>query len=178
MTYYTTGQALSLGWNNCCGPVAITNIILSYRNKNSNISVPNNNKLFLDIANYGVNNGYYSTKDGTYISSSPSYLLGAIRIHADGNVRGKFSIIYENISYYLDKGYLLYLNLYGHSTYGNHSVVCFAYTRLFSSNSKKYMTYMKVADGWDTSARYINLETVNYAKYDTNNFSIADVWGK
>ena len=49
--------------------------------------------------------------------------------------------------------------LQGHETYGNHAVICYAYTRLVSTSTNAYKTYMKVADGWYTSPRYIDLAT-------------------
>lgn len=52
-----------------------------------------------------------------------------------------------------------------HSTYGDHHMVCYAYTRLISETTGLYKTYLKVADGWDTRPKYVDLATVTSDTY-------------
>lgn len=52
-----------------------------------------------------------------------------------------------------------------HSTYGDHHMVCYAYTRLISETTGLYKAYLKVADGWDTRPKYVDLATVTSDTY-------------
>ena len=154
---------------------------MSYRNKRpSTTPLPSADNLFTSIAQYGFNKGYYKpTEGGTHRDNHPKYLLESIRNYSmGGNVVGLFDTTYTNIKSHLNDGKLLLISLQNHGTYGNHSVVCFAYTRLYSANAGnagRYIVYMKVADGWYPSARYIDLLTANDA-YNCK-YTFADIWG-
>jgi hypothetical protein len=80
-------------------------------------------------------------------------------------VDGNYLPTYNNIRSDLNSGNILPLNLVGHPLYNGgtdtrHEVLCYAYTRLYNECNGNYKTYLKIADGWSTVARYVDLATV------------------
>lgn len=177
MSYCTTDLGSSLGWSNSCGPVAITNIIASYKNRYSyRTDIPTADNICDYVAEYGsthtktLNNityyyylpqDLYTQKAGTDVGRCPYYILDCLYYYdIPTNVVGNYESSYESIKYHLEEGCLLYMTLNGHSIYKNHAIVCFAYTRMVSSKTGFYKTYLKIADGWSNSPRYLNLSDI------------------
>lgn len=173
MGYYTTSYGSSIGYTNHCGPTAITNLILACGNRYpSKISYSSANTVFKNVVTVGLNNNYYSTGSGTANSTALQYIRNSFALYsAYPTLYGNNSVTYNNIVYALTNEALLYVMLSNHETYGNHAVVCFAYCRLVSETTGWYKTYMKVADGWGSSGRYIDLGSALTAKYVSVNLS-------
>lgn len=170
MEYYTTGEGVALGYGGCCVPVAVTNIALAHMNKyNLDYSYYENNcessnDLFEEIATFGLDNNYYNFQNGVSVVKIDNYTLAALRdISIGTNVVGLYWATTENIKADLNDNYMLILRLYAHENYGGsggHAVLCFAYTTLRNENTGFYKNYIKVADGWASSARYLDMATV------------------
>ena len=91
-----------------------------------------------------------------------------VRISISANCVSNIIPTYDNICNHLNNGSLLALKLYNHPAYSDlgdsslsaHRVLCFAYVRLRGQTTGYYKTYLKIADGWNDSARFIDLSTV------------------
>ena len=166
---------LGNGFKNHCGPTAITNMLVMYGNRFEVTEINNedDDDIFLTVANIGTSHLYYINSDalgiigGTANASADNYILDAFEAYdvSGITVEGRFNINYTNIEISLRNDRLLYLLLDDHDLYGNHHVICYAYTRLVSSTDGSYVTYLKVADGWASTPRYIDIASVNGDKY-------------
>lgn len=162
------------GYVGRCGPTAITSIIKSFGAK-YNISIINNDtpeEVFSAVAQIGINATplpYYvnsaEQNGGTYRNLLTLYIPESFQFY-DTEVAavGLYAAKpYTNIKSALERGSLLYLALSGSTVYqGNHSVVCYAYTRLLSNTDGSAVTYLKVADGWVNEPRYLDMESMTY----------------
>lgn len=191
------------GYQNCCVPLCIINIVFAHMNKyklplsyyNSNFQ--SYSDLFRYIADYGIEQGYYNDapydqNGGTGYYFTDTYILEALRALSIGtNVVGTYLPTYANIKYHLEDNDLLALRLYNHASYSDndpqtneaHKVLCYAYTRLYNVYNGNYKTYLKIADGWESSARYLDLATVisyneTTGDYETNycEYIRVEVW--
>lgn len=164
------------GYDNHCGPTAITNLLIMYGNRYSLSSIRDEDAtdIFQTVANIGTSNLYYMNTSalgmgGTLNAAVDDYILDVFDAYGfrsvEVDVTGRYSINYTNIKNGLRSGKVLYLLLDGHDCYGNHHVICYAYTRLVSSTDGSYATYLKVADGWASSPRYIDIESTTGDKY-------------
>ncbi len=166
--YYTTGTGYNLGYDNCCGPVAITNVALAHKNKYShsisyyNSSCTNKNDLFKRIADCGISKGYFATDEGVTIRVLDNYALAAFNdLSIGANVLGLYWATIDNIVSDLDTGNILLMALRNHESYGGcHIITAFAYTILQSQTTGFNKTYIKIADGWYPNARYLDMATV------------------
>lgn len=154
-----------------CGPIAITNIIkmVGRRHGISSINADNSTAVFRKVllANSGVNNGYYSPNGS---------IIGADRLKAAPVIKMAFDLYGEsvivstqqNLNYSrmiasLNKSNcLMYLsfNASSNHAYERHAVAGYAYTRIRKTDYSKYMAFIKIADGENYGARYIELETI------------------
>ncbi len=167
MTFYKTSYFTNAypGYyvSNHCGPTAITNMICSYGNRYNNSFIQSHTYLsiFYDVAILGTSNWYFSTL-GTPMATAGTYIDAAFDMYnINATVYGQTIISYNNVKNALNNNRLLYTMLTNHSIYGNHAVVTYAYTRLISTTTGLYKTYLKVADGWNTSGRYIDTATAS-----------------
>lgn len=163
-------------YEGCCVPICITNIVLAHMRKyNLDYSYyfpgfESADDLFDYIACMGEYMGYYDrTEGGVQVSDIPSYILYALNEMSIGaNVVGHYTPTYENIKYHLNDNDLIALRLYNHPAYSDndpttndgHRILCYAYTRIRGTQSGNFKTYLKVADGWYSTPRYIDLSTV------------------
>lgn len=177
MRYYkTTDYANNHGYNDPCAPTAITNMILAVGTRYpSKLSYSNANNVFVNVANVGISNGYYSKSGGgVYPSKAAPYIKKIFNKYGVSASTAVYSPepsnAYNIIKSSLAKNHLIYVALTKHSTYNNHAVICFAYTRLRSTSTGWYKTYMKVADGWNSGGRYIDLSDTNKAVYVSTGF--------
>lgn len=165
----------SFNCKNHCGPTAVTNMLRMYGNRFniSSIKSDTNSDLFGSVLWIG-NCKYYFNADidlgvitlgGTFNSLAGSYIKDCFDEYGLTANCTRKDINYNNIKYSLSRDYLLYLMVNNHSTYGNHHMVCYAYTRLISETTGLYKTYLKVADGWDTRPKYVDLATVTSDTY-------------
>ena len=61
---------------------------------------------------------------------------------------------------YLEMDYLLFVKPNGHSTYDSRPFLAFAYTKLIGQTSGYTKTYLKIADGINSSGRYVDMSTI------------------
>ena len=54
-----------------------------------------------------------------------------------------------------------YLTLRAHPGYGNHGVAGYAYTRLPSKTTGDYLSFVKIADGWASYGRYLDITSLD-----------------
>lgn len=170
---YYSDDLIPSGYANCCVPICITNMVIAHKNKYDlplsyyNSSFQSYNDVFRFIADYGFENGYYGNSSGgtsiDYIETYTREIFSELSIgsYIDGNKLPT----YVNVKYDLNIGNLIYLRLVRHPLYNagtnsGHRVLCHAYTRLFNEYNGNYKTYLKIADGWSTSPRYVDLATV------------------
>lgn len=164
-----------IGYHKHCGPTAITNMILIYDDRYgiSGVNASSDyGDVFDTVAAVGRNNMYYINSDqlgigGTANSTADDYIVDAFAEFnvTDIDVLGRYSINYSNVRTSLQDGCLLYAMLNDHDYYGDHHVVGYAYTRLISSSDDSLVTYLKIADGWDPSPRYIDITSSGVGKY-------------
>lgn len=175
MRYYTTDYGTQHNYKGHCAPTAITNLILAVGTRYpSKLSFKNANNVFVNVANVGSNNGYYSKSGGgtkrtnlpAYIKKSFNYYNVSPYVSACTQIAPKNA--YETVKNHLALNRLVYVSLSENSIYCDnqgHGVICFAYTRLRSTSTGWYKTYLKLADGWNNSGRYLDLADTNNAAY-------------
>lgn len=172
-SFYTASDAPQ--YNNACGPVTITNIISAYEKRfPERRDIPDADTVMDMVVDYGEDhwkyiNGnytfYYRANLGTTPETIPYYVLDCLNAYdIPTNVLGMYSVNYEQLKYHLEEGTLLFMRLFNHPTYNSssygHDVMCYAYTRLRSETTGYYKTYLKIADGYSSSARYLDLADV------------------
>lgn len=184
---YVPADNLLSFWTKSCGPIAITNIIRAYENRYPSMrDIPSGDTVFQAVAYngtlwtgmiYDTEYNYYDPAVGSYAELMHYYTLDSLRIYSiPCDVRGLFQVTYDNIKTHLMEGKLLNMYLNSHSTYGNHFVMCYSYSRYRSSTTGYYKTYLEVADGWSSySERYIDLATV--VSNTHNSYSTVKMWG-
>lgn len=180
--YFKGGDIINTSrYNGYCVPVCITNIIIAHSKKYNiplssyDSSINNYNDLFEYVAEVGIEYNYYlyDSENNCYRGVNPSnvgaYLYRVFnRLSISANCVSNIIPTYDNIYNHLNNGSLLALRLYNHHAYsslndsspGGHRVLCFAYVRLRGQTTGYYKTYLKIADGWNGSARFIDLSTV------------------
>lgn len=171
------------GYKNHCGPTAITNALIMYGNRFEveSITSKTHTEIFENVAKIGTSHLYYVNSDlwgiigGTSNALAANYILAAFNSYdvSGITVDGRFDINYKNIEISLRNDRLLYLLLDSHQLYGDHHVICYAYTRLVSDADGSYVTYLKVADGWANSPRYIDIASLDGDEYWEINYSKA-----
>lgn len=164
--FYTTSDFKNLGsgYNNHCGPTAITNMLIAYGNRKNTMSIlsTNTNNIFVSVAELGLESLYYSQSTGTSGSYADDYIIDSFDLYGvDISVLGRYSITYTNVKNSFEDNNLLYITLNNDDTYGDHAVVGYAYTRLRSQTDGSYVTYVKIADGHNDAARYIDLNLLD-----------------
>ena len=143
-----------------CGPTAITNMLRTYgdRYNKSTITSQSASAIYTAVRKIGTDNLWYGGSAGGTSQTTANLFIRASFSHygVAVTVNGRYSSTYSNISSSLSNNRLLYLSTDGYAVYGDHAVICYAYTRLESSNGG-YRAYLKVMDGHNSSARYIDL---------------------
>ena len=173
---HTTGEFANLGngFYRHCGPTAITNMLINFGNRFGVSSIYNEDAddIFLTVADIGIDEWWYINNSnpiigGTSNTFADGYILACFSAYnvLGIDVNGRYNINYTNIKTSLSNDRLVYVLIDGHEYYGDHHVLCYAYTRLVSSTTGNYYSYIKVADGWFSSPRYIDLISLNGDKY-------------
>lgn len=173
--YHTTSEFKNLngGYVNHCGPTAITNMLIMYGNRYNITSITSKtaDDLFIRAAERGRGAYYYNTDAlgvfggtvnvlaGEYIEAVFSFLGETV------SSAGRYTINYNNIKTSLSNNRLVYVMTSNHGIYGDHHMVCFAYTQLKDSTLSRYHTYLKLADGHGTHGRYVDIATVSGDQY-------------
>lgn len=153
----------SYPYSNHCGPTAITNLIEMIGNyKNiGNITKYAHTGIFNKVIALGIANGYYTSANGSYDSTLNTYIKQSFaQFGVNVTVSSTtltISNVYSNIKTQINANRPFYLSLQNHSSYGNHGVAAYAYTRFIAQASGNYKSFVKIADGRYTSGRYIDM---------------------
>ena len=171
-SYCTTGQFAKLkgGFVKHCGPTAVTNVIItllnrSYAEGKTDIK-PDNvyiEDVFLKVSETGIRKGIYWNTDfmkmfgGTFDTFTKVLLKSCFREFGLDDVQTfiRRRATEKNFRKCLENGSICYLQLRFDRPYGSHHVVCYGYSYVRCEiTGKKYM-YLKIADGWSTTPRYM-----------------------
>lgn len=154
---YWTTKDYATGEN--CGPTAITNLLrmVGEYQDNKNVTSKTDSEIYQDVVEIGIQNSYYSGNEGTYRATSAQYVQVCFNDYGmNATVKNK-SVSYDAAKTEIDNDRLFYLSLWKHDNYGTHAVACFAYARLKSSSTGYYKSFLKIADGWVHSGRYLDM---------------------
>ncbi len=155
-SFTTTSSGTTV--KNHCGPVAITNIIASIRSRKGLSSITSST-LFSTVAEYGLSNGYYTVSGGTPNSTANTYIKACCSNYSiTVTLSSKLTATFSNIKSRSGSKTLLYVMLSNNSTYGNHAVVAYNWLTLMNASSVT-LNFAEVADGWSSSARYLDIST-------------------
>lgn len=160
-TYVSTYDFPNL--NEHCAPTAITNLLRmigEYRNV-SKVKNMTDEEIFNEVVSIGTRNGFYSAAEGTERAYLSQYIQISFRdFGMNASVSSTNNVTYDFVKNQINNNRPFLLDLYGHPNYGQHSVACFAYTRLKSSSTGYYKSFIKIADGRARVGRYLDLTDV------------------
>ena len=156
--YLTVGRfsKLGKGYARCCGPTAITNLIMTLKEAPSS---EDPDEVFLSVAKAGTKRGIYMNMDlfkkfgGTSNFLSEPYIKTCLKKHgvqADLHYLGRLTE--ERLERALRRGSYLYLELMFHPKYGNHHVLC------YGARPTKDGWLLRIADGWMSKPVELTLE--------------------
>lgn len=174
-SYFTTGLAsqnslTSKYTGGTCGPVAVTNLIRLYGNKDNKSSVKNatDYSIMDTVVKAGVASGYCSSVGGA--NNNPGLVVVGFKAY------GYTTVSSSQVAYSFSQAqtelqnctpFLLYLSQNGGSPYTStgtaHDVACYAYTQFVQSGTNAIKSFLKVEDGWSSDGgRYIDA-SLSYA---------------
>ena len=150
-----------------CGPIAVANIIAAFGNRYdiSDIYSQTNSQILDNIINIGLENGYYYSNNtnqtgGTPVSTTIEYIEECFADYGETiNVSGQTVASYSNFVRALRAGSLLYFVVNNHGIYDDHAAVCYGYMTLVSRTSGNTVHYVEIADGLNSSPRYMEYTT-------------------
>lgn len=166
-------QFSSVYTNYNCGSTALTNLIETAGNfynisaiKNKNI-----NTIYANVEKIGLNNGWFAMDSssgvpGTYFASMNNYMdtvLNSYGIsHQTTRKWNTSSTTYNLIKQEIDANHFCILGITDalDVTYKSHFVYPYAYTRFRNSQTGNYKSFLKVADGWTDTGRYVDMSTI------------------
>ena len=162
MPYYTNSYPLQHNYNGPCGPVAITNALITYRITTTGSSIPSDDDaLFRAVANCGIREGYYvryGASAGTDVDYMTSYALDAFLMYSIHPGTTQYSLglgSYETFKYNLESNNFIIINTKDDQIYNDHGVFCHGFTRFRSQTTGAYLSYLHLADGIYPGPRYI-----------------------
>ncbi len=160
-----------LGYSNHCGPVAITNAIKMYGNKynNSTIKSSSNKTIFSKVIQANTNAGgiYYSSSRGTPPSTADDFIRSAFKMcNVTVRTYGQYKCNLQNLKNATTSDRLMFICLdqYG-PPYNDHAALGFAWSCMTRSSDGTNMYFVKIADGLNSSGRYLDLDVLKYDYY-------------
>ena len=167
--FATTGNFS--GYDNICGPTAITNAIKMYGNKYGNSTIKNssNSSVFNRVmqANQNAGNIYWNSSEGTSDEKANDFIKDAFKkYNVSVSVYGKYDCNLANLKNAITSDRLMYimLHFYG-APYGNHSVLGYAWSRMTRSSDLGDKHFIKICDGYHSSGRYLELSLLSWDRY-------------
>ena len=167
MDYMVMAFGSSYAHDNHCGPTAITNIFAGLRNrygtsKNITTIPSSNNELYLRIANYGMEHGYFSVSSGTPVRTIYNYIreisLGfGITPYQMFQVTDNCSDVTEYL-FPLSYGAIYYVSVGSHPIYGNHGVAAYGISQM-SNQYGVSKNFFHICDGWGETPRYLEINS-------------------
>jgi hypothetical protein len=164
ITYKTTGDFS--GYINHCAPTAATNLMLYWYNRSSSAysSLRKNG----DSSWNDTFTEYYSLMGTTSTGTPNANLQSAYNTYLTNagfspTVSYHSSASWSNMKGEIDAGFPFHMVVQGHYLYGDHSVVGLGYVQ-YKYGLLSYSRYIRVADGWTSSAgRFIHTTVGNSA---------------
>lgn len=171
-SYCTTGQfaGLGRGFVKHCGPTAVTNVLITFMNRafaeGRSAEKPDNgmkSDIFLKVSEIGSRKGIYWNTDfmkmfgGTFDTFTKVLLRSGLREFGLSDIQAmrRRRATEKNFKKCLEAGCICYLQLRFDKPYGSHHVVCYGYSYVKCEESGKRYMYLKIADGWSTTPRYM-----------------------
>lgn len=151
------------GYNNHCGPTAITNLVemIGAYNKYSSITRLSYDEIFDAVVECGLENDYFNQDDGSLWIYENDFISDSFALfNVNTTVKSKDATM-SNIKTELTNHRPFYLTLKKHDLYGDHAVVGYAYTRLISETTNLYLSFVKIADGWESYGRYLDITSID-----------------
>ena len=147
------------GYSGHCTPTAITNELEiggRYRG-DSQITIYPASYIFSQVAQLGVNRGYYQNPGGTDRDYVNTYIREAFALFNIFVAVTTTPVTYERVKNAIDANNPIHISTYDHSYYGTHALVGYAYNRVISETTGNFISFIKVADGWEYGGRYIDV---------------------
>ncbi len=175
-TFHTTGQFKDLGrgYQQHCGPTAMTNILctLDRRYEYPSVHSETPEAIFEKAALIGkhrllyINTNLFGFWGGSNSLLIYFYLRACLRYFKvrDIRVRGRLFATAKQAARELEKGRLLVFQVYSHKIYGTHLVTAYGLSH-YQAADGRIRTYFQLADGWSTRPRYLALEDVRVCGY-------------
>ena len=149
-------------FKSACGPIAITNLMETIGSYNDYPQITNRSyqEIFNLVVNYGIQNGYYSNGGGANFSRFHAYISGSFdALSLTARTSDKVAS-FANIKNELNNHRPFIISLYSHSYYKNHFVFGYAYNRVQSETTGDYISFVKIADGHNSSGRYLDIASI------------------
>lgn len=161
-TMDTFSQVNGVNYSNHCGPTAITNLLEIVARYRGYSGVPYNNitQVFSQVAQLGISKGYFINNVYTGFDTSTAYVKECFSLYSINTSVTNKKINYNNVKTAINGYNPLFIALQSHGIYGSHFVAGYAYT-CFTNESGKVASFIKIADGWNSSGRYLPLTASN-----------------
>lgn len=159
--YRTTGDFP--GYQDHCSPTSITNLIeiIGYYRNYSPVTSKSASQIFTTVAQLGIRNGYYKNPGGTTPSSLPAYIRQSFAEFGINVSVSSSTVTYDRVKTAINAYKPFHISLRSNAIYGNHGVAAYAYTRLKSQATGYYFSFVKIADGWGSSGRYLTISSLS-----------------
>lgn len=154
----------------CCGPTAITNAIKMYGNQYNVSAIKNrtSQSIYNTVirVNNDANGNYYSPYWGTYNDTVAQYISECFdAVYSDVTLYGTYLLSVQNIKNATTSNRLMYILLTSNDKpYGEHHLIGYAWS-LMSDNLGRNYYFIKVADGFNSSGRYLDQKVVYNESY-------------
>ncbi|MEE0256879.1 hypothetical protein [Evtepia sp.] len=161
-TMDTFSQVNGVNYSNHCGPTAITNLLEIVARYRGYSGVPYNNitQVFSQVAQFGISKGYFINDVYTGFDTSTAYVKECFSLYSINTSVTNKTINYNNVKTAINGYNPLFIALQSHGIYGSHFVTGYAYT-CFTNESGQTASFIKIADGWNSSGRYLPLSASN-----------------
>lgn len=164
-TKHCVMRSFSATYSGNCGPTAITNMIETagnYYNINT-VKGKNIQTIYNNIESIGLSAGWF-TSDGVKFSIMDKYINRVLNSYTIPHLAPKTwtssKLSYDIMKQEINANHFCVLGVIGHNPYKNHFVYPYAYTRFKNSQTGYYKSFLKVADGWSSSGRYIDMASI------------------
>lgn len=168
LKYFTTSSFV--GYNSHCAPTAGTNLLYYWYNRNkgkySSMLYQNSwGRSFIQLYKY-MNTSASSGTDEKNIATGMKKYLNKVGLKSS-SVKWYPTFDFADVVYELDNGKggnPFIFCLYDHYLYGDHAVLAlgymeFEYKKVQSATKSKYSRYLRIADGWSSSAnRFVHVK--------------------
>ena len=159
-------QVEGIRYYNNCGPTALTNLICMCRERERGAppELEEAKSVYHRIARYGIRHLYFINSasrwfHGTSDLRAASYIRRMCKRMLGWKPRVRLRrITWANIHRSLERGSVVYLMLWNHPAYRSHHLLAYGCQTLRNEDTGAQRVYLKVCDGHNSAARYVDLE--------------------